>query len=149
MEQAPCISQVAALLADPKRSAMMCAMLDGASRTGDELALLAGLSISSAGAHLGRLAAGGLLRLEMRGKKRFFRLAAPEVGLAVQALASASMASAEVINRSVAQPLPPLPLLRASICSDHLGGELGKELYLRMLGAGWIEQSDHRLESPA
>lgn len=146
MEQAPCISQMAALLADPKRSAMMWALMDGASRAADELALLVGLSTSSAGAHLGRLAGGGLLRLETRGKKRFFRLAAPEVGEAVRALASASMVSAEVVNRSVAQPLPPLPLLRASVCSDHLGGELGTELYQRMLGAGWIEQSDQRLE---
>jgi DNA-binding transcriptional ArsR family regulator len=146
MEHAPCISQIAALLADPKRSAMMWALMDGTSRAADELALLAGLSTSSAGAHLARLASGGLLRQEVRGRKRFFRLAAPEVGAAVQALASASMISAEVVNRSVAQPLPPLPLRRASVCADHLGGELGTELYQRMLGAGWIEQSDQRLE---
>ncbi|MGH8417545.1 MAG: ArsR/SmtB family transcription factor [Pseudomonas sp.] len=146
MEHAPCISQIAALLADPKRSAMMWALMDGASRAADELALLVGLSTSSAGSHLARLASGGLLRLGTRGKKRFFRLAAPEVGTAVQALASASMISAEVISRSLAQPLPPLPLRRASVCSDHLGGELATELYQRMLGAGWIEQCDQRLE---
>ena len=146
MEHAPCISQIAALLADPKRSAMMWALMDGTSRAADELALLAGLSTSSAGAHLARLASGGLLRQETRGRKRFFRLAAPEVGAAVQALASASMVSAEVISRSVAQPLPHLTLRRASVCSDHLGGELATELYHRMLGAGWIEQCDQRLE---
>ncbi|MFJ5299401.1 ArsR/SmtB family transcription factor [Pseudomonas sp. NPDC088368] len=146
MEHAPCISQIAALLADPKRSAIMWALLDGASRAADELALLVGLSTSSAGAHLARLASGGLLRLETRGKKRFFRLAAPEVGTAVQALASASVISAEVISRSVAQPLPQLPLRRASVCSDHLGGELATALYQRLLGAGWIEQCDQRLE---
>ena len=146
MEQAPCISHIAALLADPKRSAMMWALMDGASRAADELAVLAGLSTSSAGAHLARLASGGLLRQETRGKKRFFRLAAPQVGAAVQALASASMISAEVVSRSMAQPLPPLPLSRASICADHLGGELGTELYQRMLEAGWIEQSDKRIE---
>ncbi|NBB13305.1 helix-turn-helix transcriptional regulator [Pseudomonas sp. SLFW] len=146
MEHAPCISQIAALLADPKRSAIMWALLDGASRAADELALLVGLSTSSAGAHLARLASGGLLRLETRGKKRYFRLAAPEVGTAVQALASASVISAEVISRSVAQPLPQLPLRRASVCSDHLGGELATALYQRLLGAGWIEQCDQRLE---
>jgi DNA-binding transcriptional ArsR family regulator len=146
MKHAPCISQVAALLADPKRSAMMWALMDGTSRAADELALLVGLSTSSAGAHLARLASGGLLRQEVRGKKRFFRLAAPEVGAAVNALANASMVSADVVSRSVAQPLPPLPLSRASVCVDHLGGELATELYHRMLGAGWIEQSDQRLE---
>ncbi|HEY0286674.1 MAG TPA: helix-turn-helix transcriptional regulator [Pseudomonas sp.] len=146
MENAPCISQIAALLADPKRSAMMWALMDGTSRAADELALLVGLSTSSAGAHLARLATGGLLKQEVRGRKRFFRLAAPQVGAAVEALASASIVSAEVISRSTAQPLPPLPLRRARICADHLGGELATDLYQRMLGAGWIEQSERRLE---
>ena len=80
MEHAPCISQIATLLADPKRSAMMWALMDGSARQTEELALLAGLSPSSASAHLGRLSAGGLLKVEVRGRKRFFRLAAPEVG---------------------------------------------------------------------
>lgn len=146
MEHIPCISQIAALLADPKRSAIMWALMDGASRAADDLGLQVGLSTSSAGAHLARLASGGLLRQEARGRKRFFRLAAPEVGFAVQALVSASMVSAELITRSMAQPLLPLPLRRASVCADHLGGELATELYQRMLGAGWIEQSDQRLE---
>jgi DNA-binding transcriptional ArsR family regulator len=146
MEHAPCISQVAALLADPKRSAMMWALLDGSSRAADELALEVGLSTSSAGAHLARLASGGLLSQEVRGRKRFFRLSAPAVGAAVEALANVSLLSREIISRSLAQPLPPLPLLRAKVCADHLGGELATELYQRMLGAGWIEEADQRLE---
>jgi hypothetical protein len=39
-----------------------------------------------------------------------------------------------------------LPLRRASICADHLGGDLATDLYHRMLEAGWIEQSEQRLE---
>jgi DNA-binding transcriptional ArsR family regulator len=93
MEHAPCISQIATLLADPKRSAMMWALMDGSARQTEELALLAGLSPSSASAHLGRLSAGGLLKVELRGRKRFFRLAAPEIGAAIEALASATIAS--------------------------------------------------------
>lgn len=93
MEHAPCISQIATLLADPKRSAMMWALMDGSARHSEELALMAGLSPSSASAHLGRLLAGGLLKVEARGRKRFFRLTAPEVGAAIEALASASLAS--------------------------------------------------------
>ena len=94
MEHAPCISQIATLLADPKRSAMMWALMDGSARHTEELALMAGLSPSSASAHLGRLSAGGLLKVEARGRKRFFRLTAPEVGAAIEALASATLASA-------------------------------------------------------
>lgn len=146
MEYAPRISQIATLLADPKRSAMIWALMDGTARPADELALLAGLSTSSAGAHLARLTSGGLLKQEARGRKRFFRLAGPEIGIAVEALASASQVSAGQLSRSVAQPMPSLPLRRARVCSDHLGGEMAAELYQRLLDAGWIEQQEQRIE---
>ena len=153
MEHAPCISQIATLLAEPKRSAMMWALMDGSARATEELALLAGLSPSSASAHLGRLSAGGLLKVESRGRKRFFRLAAPEVGAAIEALASASIASAPrdipaVFKRTAPLYKPqakPSSLLRARLCDDHLGGTLAAELYQRLLDAGWIEQFDQRV----
>lgn len=153
MEHAPCISQIATLLADPKRSAMMWALMDGTARQSEELALLAGLSPSSANAHLGRLFSGGLLKVEERGRKRFFRLAAPEVGAAVEALASASLVSspgniAQVFKR--ANPLAkvqtaPSSLLRARLCAEHFGGTLAADLFQRLLDSGWIEQLDKRI----
>ncbi|ALI00645.1 transcriptional regulator [Pseudomonas sp. FW306-02-F02-AA] len=153
MEHAPCISQIATLLADPKRSAMMWALMDGTARQSEELALLAGLSPSSANAHLGRLSSGGLLKVEERGRKRFFRLAAPEIGAAVEALASATLASLpgkvpELLKRtspSTKARTAPSSLLRARLCEDHLGGSLAADLYQRMLDAGWIEQLDKRV----
>jgi len=42
--------------------------------------------------------------------------------------------------------MPPLPLRRARICCDHLGGELAAELYQRLLEAGWIERQEQRIE---
>ena len=153
MEHAPCISQIATLLADPKRSAMMWALMDGAARQAEDLALLAGLSASSANAHLGRLSAGGLLKVENRGRKRFFRLAAPEVGAAVQALASATLASTpgkipDIFKRPtpVIRPQPaPSPLLRARLCDEHLGGALAADLFQRLVDAGWVEQCEQRV----
>jgi DNA-binding transcriptional ArsR family regulator len=153
MEHAPCISQIATLLADPKRSAMMWALMDGSARQTEDLALLAGLSASSASAHLGRLSAGGLLTVETRGRKRFFRLSAPEVGAAIEALASATLASTpqdipEIFKRAAPLAKPQAvrsSLLRARLCDDHLGGTLAADLYQRLLDAGWIEQFDKRV----
>ncbi|MGE8066437.1 transcriptional regulator [Pseudomonas sp. NPDC089569] len=153
MEHAPCISQIATLLADPKRSAMMWALMDGSARQTEDLALLAGLSSSSASAHLARLSTGGLLKTETRGRKRFFRLAAPEIGAAIEALASASLASAPQPVASIFKHTTPLAkprplhssLLRARLCDDHLGGTLAADLYQRLLEAGWIEQFDQRV----
>ena len=39
MEQAPCISQIATLLADPKRTAMIWALMDGSAKPSEELAM--------------------------------------------------------------------------------------------------------------
>lgn len=89
----------------------------------EELAMLAGLSASSANAHLARLAAGGLLRIEARGRKRFFRMAAADVSAAVDALASTTMASVarSAVGLPVAALLAPSSLRQARLCHDHLG----------------------------
>ncbi|WP_426150253.1 ArsR/SmtB family transcription factor [Pseudomonas sp. DC3000-4b1] len=143
MEYVPRISRIATLLADPKRSAMLWALIDGATRGADELASLAGLTPSSASAHLSKLSAAGLLKREARGRKRFFRLAAPEVGMAVEALACvpgpAKIAEASAIHRWA---LPEGPQRKARVCKDHLGGEVASDLYRRFIDVGWMEALD-------
>lgn len=150
MEQALCISQIATLLADPKRTAMMWALMDGSAKPTDELAVLAGVSPASANAHLARLAAGGLLRIEARGKRRFFRMAAPDVSAAVDALASTTVASIARSAPSVSGArmvlVAPESLRRARLCQDHMGGELAAGLHQRMILAGWIERQDARID---
>lgn len=148
MEAAPCISQIASLLAEPKRTAMLWALMDGSAKSSAELATLAGLSPASANAHLARLTGSGLLRIEARRGKRLFRVAAADVSAAIDALANTTMASAA---RSTPDALPPVltapPLLRhARLCHGHLGGELAAQLYQRMLQAGWIERHEQRTE---
>ncbi|AKA84286.1 MULTISPECIES: ArsR/SmtB family transcription factor [Pseudomonas] len=148
MEAAPCISQIASLLAEPKRTVMLWALMDGSAKSSEELATLAGLSPASANAHLARLAGSGLLRTEARRGKRLFRVAAADVSVAIDALASTTMASAA---RSTPNALPPAlmapPLLRrARLCHGHLGGELAAGLYRRMLEAGWIQRHEQRTE---
>lgn len=148
MEHAPSISRIATLLADPKRSAMIWALIDGSARASEELATLAGLTPSSASAHLARLAAGGLLKLEARGRKRFFKLATPQVGTAMEALASVWAGRTDVPSDLALASLPPAPpsMRKARLCHDHLGGELAAELLCRLLAAAWLEQRDRRLE---
>lgn len=124
MQPIASISQIASLMADPKRSAMLWALIDGTARPSEELALMTGLTPSSACAHLARLSAGGLLKREARGRKRYFRLAAPEIGTAVEALASVTIAeNRRPQNRKEDVPVSvPLAMRRARLCWDHLGG---------------------------
>lgn len=122
---------------------MLWALIDGIPRPTDELAMMAGLTSSSACAHLSLLSSAGLLRLEARGRKRYFRLATPQVGVAVEALASVQLAS-EKGARTEALQLP-MSMRRARRCGDHLGGELAGELYHRLVVAGWLEGSEREL----
>jgi DNA-binding transcriptional ArsR family regulator len=137
------ISQIAGLMADPKRSAMLWALIDGTPRPTDELAMMTGLTSSSACAHLSLLSSAGLLRLEARGRKRYFRLATPQVGAAVEALASVQLGGDRQQRATPAQM--PMSMRRARRCGDHLGGELAGELYHRLVVAGWLEGSERQL----
>ena len=148
MEAAPCISHIASLLAEPKRTAMLWALMDGSAKSSEELATLAGLSPASANAHLARLTGSGLLRIEARRGQRLFRVAAADVSAAIDALANTTMASAarSTPDASPSALMAP-PLLRhARLCHGHLGGELAAQLYQRMLQAGWIERHEQRTE---
>ncbi|CAD5106649.1 ArsR/SmtB family transcription factor [Zestomonas carbonaria] len=139
MEYTPGISSTAALLADPGRASMIWALMDGSARPAGELALLAGLSPSSTSAHLAKLVEGGLLVQESHGRNRYYKLAGPEVGQAVEALASAALAAQPRKTRVVpASRGTPLALREARTCYDHLAGALAVGLFERMTAAGWL-----------
>lgn len=146
MQPIASISQVASLMADPKRSAMLWALIDGMARPSEELAQLAGLTPSSACAHLARLSASGLLKREARGRKRYFRLAAPEIGTAVEALASVTIREAEPVLEKEPVISVPLAMRKARLCRDHLGGEVAADLLQRLLDAQWLQQIEHHLD---
>ncbi|RWU26294.1 transcriptional regulator [Pseudomonas alkylphenolica] len=145
MKPVTSISQIASLLADPKRSAMLWALIDGMARPSDELAVMTGLTPSSASAHLAKLSASGLLKLEPRGRKRYFRLAGPEVGAAVEALASVQVTGRDQGAAQACVEVP-LSMRRARLCGDHLGGELAADLYQRLYDAGWLEGVEQQAE---
>jgi DNA-binding transcriptional ArsR family regulator len=139
MEYAPSISQMAGLLADPGRAAMLWALMDASARPAGELAIIAGLSASSTSGHLARLSEGGLLAVQTCGRNRYYRLATPEIGVAIEALASASLASQPPRARAVpASRTAPAALRQARTCYDHLAGQLAVGLFERMSHANWL-----------
>ena len=150
MEYAPGFSSIAALLADAGRAAMVWALMDGSARPAGELALLAGLSPSSTSAHLAKLVEGGLLALQRHGRNRYYRLAGPEVGQLVEALASAALAAQPRQARAV--PVSrgtPLAMREARTCYDHLAGELAVGVFARMCAADWLSEEGGALKLTA
>ncbi len=127
------LASVAMLLGDATRARILMELMDGRAWTATELALAGGVSPSTASSHLARLTKAGLLLARHQGRHRYFRIASPDVALAIEGL---TRLSAPVGTR-VAGPGDPA-LRRARVCYDHLAGEAGVRLFRRLRETGLI-----------
>ena len=114
------VSQVAAAIAEPARTRMLCALMDGHARTSTELAAIAEVSTSTASAHLAKLKEAGLLRVQVQGRHRYYCLGDPLVAQALEALMVIGQGRAPSFT-----PRTPDRLQFARTCYDHLAGTLG------------------------
>ena len=149
------IASIGALVADPGRAKILLALGDGRALPASVLADEAGVAASTASAHLGKLVNGGLLRVERHGRHRYFRIAGPQVGELIEALARVSPPAPV---RSLKQGSKAQAVRFARTCYDHLAGMLGTHLMEAMLdhdlltgGDGVFDPDtarDDRLASP-
>lgn len=124
------IAAIGALVADRGRARILLALGDGRALPASVLADEAGVAASTASAHLARLVKGGLLRMERHGRHRYFRVAGPEVGELMEALARISPPAP---IRSLKQGTKAQAVRFARTCYDHLAGVLGTNLMRAML----------------
>ncbi|WHS58042.1 metalloregulator ArsR/SmtB family transcription factor [Pseudomonas sp. G2-4] len=127
------VSQVAAAIAEPARTRMLCALMDGHARTSTELASIAEVSASTASAHLSKLKDLALVRLHVQGRHRYYSLADPRVAQALEALMVIGQNAAPTFT-----PRTPDRLQFARTCYDHMAGTLAVRLHDRMIEAGWL-----------
>ncbi|HWL84997.1 MAG TPA: helix-turn-helix domain-containing protein [Polyangiaceae bacterium] len=141
MNEKHALSAAASLIAEPARAAMLVALLDGRALTAGELARAAEVSPQSASLHLSKLVDGGMLVVHPQGRHRYYRMAAPEIGHALEALGA------------IATIRPTKPVLRtprdqalcfARTCYDHLAGTLGVELAAALEGKGIVTATEDR-----
>ncbi len=126
---------VARLLANPARSAVVDALMDGRALASGELARLAGVQPSTMSEHLVELVDGGLLAMVAAGRHRYYRLAGAEVADALEGLSRICPA---VPARSLRQSVADQSMRRARMCYDHIAGALGVALLERTLTASWL-----------
>ncbi|QIH08705.1 MULTISPECIES: metalloregulator ArsR/SmtB family transcription factor [unclassified Pseudomonas] len=127
------VSQVAAAIAEPARTRMLCALMDGHARTSTELAAIAEVSTSTASVHLARLKDAGLVRVQVQGRHRYYCLADPLVAQALETLMVIGQGDIGTFT-----PRTPDRLQFARTCYDHLAGTLGVQLHDRLFEAGWL-----------
>ncbi len=149
------IATVGALVADPARGRILLALGDGRALPASVLADEAGVATSTASAHLSKLLDGGLLAVEQHGRHRYFRIAGPEVGDLLEALARLAPPAPV---RSLRQGTRAQAVRFARTCYDHLAGMLGTRLMSALIdrelltggdGVFRASEADHdRLSAP-
>src|SRR5882757_9959056 len=118
------MAAVAALVGDPARANILCALLDGRALTASELAYAAHVTPQTASGHLGKLSAAKLLIPAQQGRHRYYRLAGAHVAAMLESI-SAVAAIAPPRLRSIRIDDT---MRKARMCYDHIAGELGVTL---------------------
>jgi DNA-binding transcriptional ArsR family regulator len=134
------VSQVAAAIAEPARTKILCSLMDGNARTSTELAAVAEVSASTASAHLAKLKELALVRLHVQGRHRYYSLADKRVAQALEALMVIGQNSAPAFSSRT-----PDRLQFARTCYDHMAGTLAVLLHDRMIEAGWLLETDEQV----
>jgi len=129
MSSAPQMAEVAALVGDPARANILCALLGGRALTATELAFAAGVSPQTTSGHLSKLYAARLLVLVKQARHRYYRLAGPHVGQMLKSIMNVALTGPPRF-----QPKSKLDdqLRRARTCYDHIAGRLGVGLADRL-----------------
>lgn len=134
MKEGPDIARVAALVADPARSAMLLALMDGRALTATELASQAGVTKQTASSHLAKLVDGEVLCMQAQGRHRYFQLAGAHVARLLEALMVFSSDGVPPLRTGPKEPA----LRKARVCYDHLAGEMGVALFDHMREHDWL-----------
>jgi DNA-binding transcriptional ArsR family regulator len=127
------VSAVAAAIGEPARARMLLCLMDGHSRTSTELAIVAGVTPSTASAHLKRLTAAHLVTVFAQGKHRYYSVEGPDVASALEGLSAVA-----TDDREAFVPTAPQRLRAARTCYDHIAGTLGVMLHDRLRSLGWL-----------
>jgi len=129
------VSGIAAAIGEPARARMLYSLADGRGRTSTELAMLAGVTPSTASVHLKRLAGQQLVKVFAQGKHRYFSLNGDDVAVALEALGVLAGSRERLVTQT------PQHLRAARTCYDHIAGTLGVLLHDRMRELRWFDHA--------
>ncbi|GIN76174.1 winged helix-turn-helix domain-containing protein [Bacillus paralicheniformis] len=135
----PNIAEVAKLVTDPSRAAILTALLDDRFYTATELAGYAGIKQQTASFHLSKLLDAEMLTCRKQGRHRYYRLKDGKVAQSLETLLNIAP-PAEI--RSFRQSAEDRAVRKARTCYDHLAGSLGVTLAERLVEMGVLKEEE-------
>lgn len=136
MESLPNVANIAALIADPARAAILNALLDGRAWTATELSIEAGVTPQTTSGHLAKLLDGTMVAVARQGRHRYYRLANSRIAHVLETLAVAAGGTTEPRGSKRAEAAR---LRDARTCYDHLAGRLAVQLVHSMIESGYLQ----------
>ena len=133
------VSSIAIAIGEPARTRMLLCLVDGLARTSTELAVIGEVRPPTASAHLSRLRAENLVKVQVLGRHRYYRLAGPNVARILEQLSVLAGA-----GRTNFQPKIPVRLRAARTCYDHMAGAVAVLLHDRFVASRWIQRVAHK-----
>src|SRR3954468_13751907 len=140
------MASIASVIGHPARGRMLTALFRGPSMSASELAAEAGVTASTASAHLARLTESGLVVAARAGRPRLHRPPHERVAEVIEGLALIAPAqpvrSLRAGNRAAAERA-------ARSCYDHLAGAAGVALTERLCALGALRSDGLHVVDPA
>lgn len=134
------LARIGRALGDPRRAAMVVALLDGRRWRVGELAEVAGVGVPTASDHVACLAESGVVTVTHEGRCTYVTIASADVAEAVElvsALAGTDAGAGAAHPRSsYRQVAERRRLHQARTCYDHLAGSLGVAVHDGLLARG-------------
>jgi len=132
--------EVAALVGDTTRAAMLHALMSGQALTAKELAYWANVSPSTASDHLSKLVAAQLLTVTRSRRFSYYRIASPSVATMLESIKV--VATSEMPLRQQTRSPSDEALRFARSCYDHLAGKIGVAVTDALVDMGHIVLTD-------
>jgi DNA-binding transcriptional ArsR family regulator len=129
------IAEIAALIGDPARANILFALrMDGQVSAGD-LTKACGVSPSTTSEHLAKLARAGLVTAIKDGRRRYYKLAHPDVADVLDCLEGFAGKHVTMESRRARWDRA---TIHARGCLDHVAGRLGGQLAHAMIAQGHV-----------
>lgn len=134
------VASIAAAIGELARARILYCLMDNQARTSTELAVVAGVSPSTASAHLSLLLSHRLVRLHVQGRHRYYSLGGADVARVLEGI---HVLAGNTQHKFAART--PARLRAARTCYDHVAGTLGVMLHDRLLAMGWVAEISYEL----